>query len=142
MNANRNKNLQKKADGRQPVKTSNDNRGRRRYKIAAAILAVFVLHFAWQFSFIQSENQRIVVNSLNEAKLEPAPVEIQTVAEIAADKPASAVKNERIREAARNIVPAQFSPPDNQPPPATKKKAAREPTQKRLRRAEKLLTGF
>lgn len=115
----------------------------RGYKIAAAILAIFVLHFVWQFSFIQRENLRVTEDSLGSARFDVAPVESQpnvTPAEIKTDLTA---KKTRVKETVKKVTPVKYSPPESKSPPIEpKKKAAREPKSERLRRAEKLLTGF
>ena len=120
---------------------ANKKKGRR-YKIVAAILAVFVLHFAWQIWFVQKENLRAVEDSLKNSQIEVLPVERQPkedVPEIKIDL-AEKIENEKV---SKNSLPIKFSPPENKRPQTElKRNPARESKSERLRRAEKLLTGF
>ncbi len=121
----------------------NKEKEKRSYKIAAAILAVFVIHLAWQFSFVARENLRITEAVMNDARLDVLPVESQPNEKAAEVRPDLAVKRTAVEEVAESVVPVKYSPTENNRPPVeVKKKAAREPRSERLRRAEKLLTGF
>ncbi len=143
MRFNRNQSLKKEAGGAPPNNSPTKEKGRRRYKITAAILAIFVLHFAWQFSFIQRENLRMAEDSLNTARLDVLPVEDQTAVEPVEITTETAAKTSVVERTVKSVVPVKYTPPENNRPPVElKKKAAREPRSERLRRAEKLLTGF
>ena len=127
----------------QNLKNSMTNKNkRRRYKIVAAILAVFVLHFAWQFSFVQKENLRVTENSIKNSRIEVLPVESQPKEDVAEIKP-DLVEKIEANETPKNSLPIKFSPPENKREQAElKKNPPRESKSERLRRAEKLLTGF
>lgn len=125
-----------------PKKPTANKKKARRYKIVAAILAVFVLHFAWQFSFVQKENLRAVEDSLKNSQIEVLPAESQSKEEVAEIKTDLAEKIEN-QEVPKNSLPIKFSPPENKLQQAElKKNSPRESRSERLRRAEKLLTGF
>lgn len=105
-----------------------------------AILAVGVLHFAFQLSFIQLENnqnQRVAevpakIEQLLEQPVDNKPVEfkVKKADAVIPEKSAPQVVRQRQFEAA----------PSKQP--SVKKKEAVESRAERLRRAEKLLTGI
>lgn len=125
-----------------PNNSTAKKKKRRSYKIVAAIAAVFVLHFAWQFSFVQKENLRVVEDSLKNAQIEVLPVEIQPKADVAEIKTSLAEKIVD-EKAPKNSLPIKFSPPENKRQQTElKKNPSRESKSVRLRRAEKLLTGF
>lgn len=127
----------------QPDNSFAGKSGKKRYKLAAAIFAVFVLQFVWQFSFIQSENLRRVENSLKNIQLEDLPVEIKTDDKPVEVKTDYAEKKSEIKNPAKNILPIAFPQPENKPVrEIIKPKTSRETKTERLRRAEKLLTGF
>ena len=143
MSFERRRNLRKKTVGTSPEILPTAKKGRRPYKIAAAILAIFAVHFAWQFSFIQKENLRIAQDSLNNARLAVLPVETQPEEKTAEIKPDLTPKKTAVEETAKNVVRVKYSPPENNRPPVeVKKNPASQPRSERLRRAEKLLTGF
>lgn len=106
-------------------------------------MAVFVVHFAWQISFIQRGNLQIAEDALNNARLDVAPVEVQPTEKTVEVKPKLTAKKSEIEETAKSVVPVRYLPAENKRQPIElKKKMAREATAERLRRAEKLLTGF
>ncbi len=123
----------------------------KRYKVAgAAILAVIVLHFVWQFSFIQSEKLRAAKNSV----IAVAPA--KTGNEIGDGQPPINLKNDESSESApfydtQNsdlINPekvfesvAKRQTETKSVPSAAANKQIPESKAERLRRAEKLLTG-
>lgn len=134
-----------------------------KYKIlaGAAIFAVLVMHFVWQFSFIQKENLRNVETSLKStepdvpltqpqiAEVKPEIRKDQQPDELQSEKPLVEVETapeaKKIVEnsAEKNSQPAEFRQPVGKKiSPAINKKAVRESAAERLRRAEKLLTGF
>lgn len=116
---------------------------KKRYKMAAAIFAIFVLQFVWQFSFIQSEKLRNVEKILKNIQIEELPVEIKTDEKPVEVKTDYAEKKSEVKSPAKNIQPIVYSQPENKPvQEIIKKKTSRETKSERLRRAEKLLTGF
>jgi serine/threonine protein kinase len=122
----------------------------RRYKLAgAAICAMIVLHFFWQFSFIQSEKLRTAETAIKENLPE------KTVIEAEKDQPRIELEKDESIETVDeskdsgdiNSEKAIELPADNQAetksaPTDSKKKTTPESKNERLRRAEKLLTGF
>ena len=146
MDVERETNIKKETNGALPKSSSQEKKGNRTCIIGVAIAAVFVLHFAWQVSFIQRGNLRITEDALNSARLdvmpvETAPVEVQPTEKTAEVKLESTVKKSETEETAKSVIPVKYVPPENKSLPVEmKKKTAREPAE-RLRRAEKLLTG-
>jgi hypothetical protein len=142
MNFEPNQNPKKQINGRQPKNSLTEKKWKPPYRIAAAILAVFVLHFVWQVSFIQKENLRIVEDSLNVVRLDVLPVESppnEKTVEISSN---SAAKKKEVENVSKS-VPIKYTPSEHKSlRPQVKKKTALDPTSARLRRAEKLLTGF
>lgn len=131
------------ASGAVPDKSFVKRERRRIYLIAAAILAVFVVHFAWQFSFVQKENLRIAEDSMNDAQLNAPVADVPPIEETVEIKTDSAPKKPIIEEPAKSVLPAKYAPPPvKTPSPEMNKKAVRDLRSERLRRAEKLLTGF
>ena len=131
------------ASGTQPKSLLAEKKGKRPYKIAATILAVLVLHFTWQFSFVQKENLRIAEDSLNVLPLDVLPIESLTNKKNVEISPNLAEKKTEAAAIPKSVMPVKFSPIENKSPQSqVKKKAARDPKAERLRRAEKLLTGF
>jgi serine/threonine protein kinase len=138
--------------------------GQKRYMFAAAaIVAVLVLHSFWQFSYIQSENLRTakeIMKTIQSEKLltevelltPPAlpKVEPQATEEKSGDesKKSDIFVAEKTSQSERAVQRANYrqnevkSAPPVIAPPVTKKKAAPESKNERLRRAEKLLTGM
>lgn len=134
-----------------PEKSFAEKPKNKRYKMAiAAIFAVFVLQFVWQFSFIQNEKLLNVEKILNDIQLEELPakiiveqksVEVQTVY---VEKKAEIVSPEK------NIMPIVYRQPAIKPTqPAIKpvqveikKKTSLKTKEEQLRWAEQLLTGF
>ena len=104
------------------------------YTIAgAAILAIIVVHFVLQFTFIQSENFRSALTSMPPEPIKEKSVEIKTDHE--AGKSDIVTMPKTVAPTAppqRKIVPSQT---------VVKKKEPRESRAERLRRAEKILTG-
>lgn len=102
--------------------------------LGAAIIAILVSHFVWQFYFIQSENLQVVATP---AKSEP--VEKQIVE----SKPELKAKNQEIVKPPPPVLPNK-SPQFEATPSQTvlKKKAPVETRAERLRRVEKALTGI
>lgn len=151
----------------QPENSPTGGKAKRPYIIAAAILAVFLTHAAWQFSFVQGEKLRITEDVMNNAQLEVLPaatqpdekaVEAETVltaekvtvvetvqetAQKTAQKTVQKAVQKTGAEPARSVVAVRYAPPENNRRTVeTKKKIVREPRSERLRRAEKLLTGL
>ena len=147
----------------QPENSPTGGKAKRPYIIAAAILAVFLTHAAWQFSFVQGEKLRITEDVMNNAQLEVLPaatqpdekaVEAETVltaekvtvvetVQETAQKTVQKAVQKTGAEPARSVVAVRYAPPENNRRTVeTKKKTAREPRSERLRRAEKLLTGL
>ncbi len=142
MDVDRKLNPKKETNGA-PPKSASKKKRKHPYIIGAAIITVFTVHFAWQVSFIQKGNLRVTEDILNSARLDVAPVEVQPDEKAVEDKPELAANKLEVEETAKNVVPVKYVPPENKRPPVEmKKNAAREPTAERLRRAEKLLTGF
>lgn len=121
---------------------------KKRYKMAAAIFAIFVLQFVWQFSFIQSEKLRNVEKTLKDIQLEELPAKIITKSvEV---KTVFVEKKVEIAIPPKNILPIVYRQPEIKlvkpeikPVQAEiKKKTPRKNKDERLRRAEQLLTGF
>jgi type IV secretory pathway VirB10-like protein len=119
--------------------------------IVLVILAITVGHFVTQISFIESENKKIVESLAKSAPvIEPTdteiaesnsqPLETKQTDEILLPKPVDLPKNVQPvkivqKEARRQPEPAPL--PNN-----FKKEAKGQSRAERLRRAEKLLTGF
>lgn len=106
----------------------------------AAILAIGVLHFAFQISFINREvgkNRPLI--EVPPVKIEPAPVELIKPESEDADFEAKKVNAPLAPKAAKTVKQraVEFAPVKPQP----KKKDAVESRDERLRRAEKILTG-
>ncbi len=114
---------------------------RRRNAIGiAAILAIGILHFAFQLSVIQSEKTQVIESPIKvetvleqpeETKPEetkPAEFEVKKADIILPPKPAPQIKQRQVE-----VSPAK---------PQFKKKDSVEPKAERLRRAEKILTGI
>lgn len=123
------------------------------YKIAgAAVLLVLVTHFVWQFSFIQKENLRAAETDFQatlpiekSAANEPN----QLSAEIKTEVPPKPIENELIEEDEESPKPIKIVKIEvpsvkraTETKAVPKNKSARETHAERLRRAEKLLTGF
>jgi hypothetical protein len=146
MNFERNQNPKLEANGAQRKNSLTENKGKRPYKIAAAILAVLVLHFAWQFSFVQKENTQVAEDSLNFVRLDVLPVESLLKEKTVESGTDSTAKKTEAENVSKSGVPIKYSPPayksTRSAVKTVKKKTAREPRSERLRRAEKLLTGF
>lgn len=101
----------------------------------AAILAIGILHFAFQISFIQSEKTPIAEN----------PVKIETVSEQPTEnKPAEfEVKKADIILPPKPAPPTKLRQTEIAPAkPQLKKKDSAPTKSERLRRAEKILTGI
>lgn len=101
----------------------------------AAILAVGVLHFVFQISFIETEKMHIAespvkIERVGEQTAETKPVEFSAkkIEVVMPEKTAPA-----IRQRQSEVAPSK---------PQFKKKDSVEPRAARLRRAEKLLTGI
>ncbi len=101
----------------------------------AAILAIGILHFAFQISFIQTERTQVAENpvkietvSEQPAETKSAEFEVKKADIILPPKPASQIKQRQAE-----IAPAK---------PQLKKKDSVETKAERLRRAEKILTGI
>jgi hypothetical protein len=101
----------------------------------AAILAVGVLHFAYQLSVIKTETTQIIESPVISAPVSEPPAVTKPVEfeakKIDAVLPEKAVPAIKLRQT--EVVP---------PKPQFKKKDSVEPRAARLRRAEKLLTGI
>ncbi len=142
MNLEPDQNSKKQTNGKQMKNSLTEKKGKRTYKIAAAILTVFVLHFAWQVSFVQKENLRVVEDSLNVGHLNVLPAKNlpdEVPIEISSN---STAKKKEIENVPKSM-PIKYSPPEHKSPrPQVKKKTALDLRSARLRRAEKLLTGF
>jgi len=110
----------------------------------AAILAIGVLHFAFQISVIRpevSENRPVV--EVPPIKVEPArtlPVVTVPAAETNKTAGVTAPQKTALRVKARQLQAAPSVAPSKQP--VMKKKEAVESRAERLRRAERLLTGI
>ncbi len=124
---------------------------KRGYKMAAAIFAVFVLQFVWQFSFIQSEKLLNVEKTLTGIQLEELPSNIITEEKSVATETVYVEKNAEKVSPVKNVIPIVYRQPENKSikpenkpiQVEIKKKTLREPKdESRLRRAEQLLTGF
>lgn len=115
------------------------------YTIAgAAIFAIIVLHFVFQFAFIQRENFRSALISIQPEPLKEKSVEIRIeensskldVNTNKADENKSKIdtisSSETVAPQQSEIVPSKT---------VVKKKETRETRAERLRRAEKVLTG-
>lgn len=142
MNLEPDQNSIKQTNGKRTKNSLTEKKGRRTFKIAAAILTVFVLHFAWQVSFVQKENLRVVEDSLNVVHLNVLPAENlpdEIPVEIGSD---STAKKKEIENLPKSM-PIKYSPPEHKSSrPLVEKKTALNLRSARLRRAEKLLTGF
>ncbi len=141
-------------DSAQPNESENSSAKSRqtRYKIAgAAICAVIVLHFVWQFSFIQSEKLRAAQNSviavtpdktLNKIQQNQPPLDLKND-ESSQSAPVYDAKNSDLINSEKVIEPAAKRQTETKSAPLVPaKKAVPESKNERLRRAEKLLTGF
>ena len=142
MNFEADQNPKKQTNGKEAKNFLSEKKGKRTFKIAAAILTVFVLHFAWQFSFVQKENLRVVEDSLKVVHHNVLPVEI-----LPKEKPVEIGSNlTAIKKEVENIpksMPIKYSPPEPKSSrPQVKKKTPLDLRSARLRHAEKLLTGF
>jgi len=105
-----------------------------------AILAIGVLHFVFQISFIQSEKTQVAENpvkietiseqpaEIKPAEIKPAEFEVKKADIILPPKPAPQIKQRQTE-----IAPAK---------PQLKKKDSAPTKSERLRRAEKILTGI
>jgi serine/threonine protein kinase len=122
----------------------------RRYKVAgAAICAMIVLHFFWQFSFIQSEKLRTAETAIKESMPEKTVMESekdQPRIELEKDESIQSVdelKNSGDINSEKAIQPSDDTQAETKSAPTdSKKKTTPESKNERLRRAEKLLTGF
>ena len=140
--------------GQSPQSYLSAKSGNKRYKIAgAAIFAVLVLHTVWQFSYIQSENLRTTEASLKvvppfapltEIKTIEPPVESKKDDQPVEVKPVYRTKNADVINSTKTVQKAiyRLAEPVAPAPPASVKKKAAESKSERLRRAEKMLTGF
>ena len=124
----------------------------KRYAAAAvAIAAVIVLHFVFQFSFIQKQNLRLAEESVRSAPLDALPDEKPEPRQ-EAEKEIIETKNrdyeskfEGVKAKPKIVSTTPVRPPPEKSPPArkaVKKKAPAESRAERLRRAEKILTGI
>lgn len=108
--------------------------------LGAAILAITIIHFALQLSFIQTENLQVIETSVNNIK--PGR---QTVDNKEEGFDAEGYKAEKINDitAPKTIQPVLRRQRETAPPTRIlpKKKVNRESRAARLRRAEKILTG-
>lgn len=106
----------------------------------AGILAIIILHFAWQFSFIQSENLQNAEMSARSEQSERQIVEIEPEYEAKNRNFANPVSLPKI------ILPAEplpeVKPLQTVSQPVLKKKTPLESRSERLRRVEKALTGI
>ena len=118
----------------------------KRYKIIiAGILAIAVVHFAVQLSFIRSENSRSdeLTAQIEGLKSEVPPVEVkQPDSRIIDIKP----EEYEVRKVKVVTIPEYVQPAPRRQveivQPQPKKKPARETKAERLRRAERILTGI
>jgi hypothetical protein len=118
--------------------------GKRQILIFAAILAVALVHFVVQMSFIQSENLRSAESAMRietvkseEVAAETKPSESRLIGLEAAD---FAPRKVKIAAPAERAQPVASRRPEIVAPPV-KRKIVRETREARLRRAEKILTG-
>lgn len=112
----------------------------------AAILAIAVLHFAFQFSFIRSEtgeNSRADGFPVKIEKSRPQIVETESApAEIKAKKKPETNKSGNFKSS-KTAPPVGSRPTEIAPvQPLPKKKVPVESRAARLRRAERILTGI
>lgn len=121
----------------------------KRYKILfAGILAITVVHFVMQMSFIKIENSHSaeLTARIEDLKSNDSSVETkQPDGKIVDIKPEEyEVRKVKVVTMPENVQPVTRRQPEIVPPPSrtqTKKKAVRETRAERLRRAEKFLTG-
>jgi serine/threonine protein kinase len=115
-----------------------------RYKIAGgAILAMIILHFVWQFSFIQSEKLRVVETLVTPVQPEKLLPDVKTAKQTVAVKPDLVAENSAPINSEKIVQPTTVRQSEIKSAPVMpKKKAILESKNDRLRRAEKLLTGF
>ncbi len=146
-----------KTNNRKNVKSlSLKKGGRKNYAILSrTILAIVVLHFAFQFSFIQSENFRLLQNLTKNWQFGQTEniAENTSVPEITKAYEEEKVKAEPVEKEVKKAKPITVK--KRQTSTAVRKRTRPEPTQnvikrkapqpetraERLRRAEKILTG-
>ncbi len=147
------------------LKSAPDKSSASRYKIAgAAVLVVLVAHFIWQFSFIQNEYLRAAETSAEAAQPVVSSAEANAAPQIAETKnefspppntidfaaKSPEITNPETDEDEKTPKPIKIVQPagkrqtetDRNVKSAPKNKLPRETASERLRRAEKLLTGF
>lgn len=135
----------------QPESADNFGKSRqKRYKVAgAAICGMIVLHFAWQFSFIQSEKLRAAESAVKAVLPEKTAVEIEKNQPVISEKneliePIENMKNSGDFSSEKAAQPKVYRQSETKPAPSetVRKKEIPESKNERLRRAEKLLTGY
>jgi hypothetical protein len=125
--------------------------GKKSLIIAVVILAITIGHFVTQISFIESENKRIV-ESLAKSELvietdKTETAETRSPAIIPESGDQLLITKPGVRE--KNVEPVKVVQKESRPQPEVKplqnnlkKETKGESKTERLRRAEKLLTGF
>lgn len=134
-----------------PEKSFTEKPKNKRYKMAmAAIFAVFILQFVWQFSFIQNEKLVNVNKILNDIQLEELPAKLIVKQKSVEAKTVYVEKKVEITSPEKNIMPIVYRQPAKKPTQPIskpiqleiKKKTPRKTKEEQLRWAEQLLTGF
>ena len=121
---------------------------KKRYKMAgAAIFAMIILHFAWQFSFIQSEKLRAAETSVKAVLPEKTLVEAEKEQPLELQQneliqPVDETKNSGDFNSEKAVQPNLYQELETKTAANSKKKTIPESKAERLRRAEKLLTGY
>ena len=146
--------------GKAPSDLISEKNSSSRYKIAgAAVLLVLVTHFVWQFSFIQEENLRAAETEFE--LIQPigkpgADDQNKRAAEIETEAPIKTIEPEIVQEdddeespkpikIVKTVQPSVRRQSETKSVPknkAAREMPVRETRAERLRRAEKLLTGF